>query len=767
MAKSLIIVESPAKTKTLKNFLGAGYRVEASMGHVRDLPERELGVDIEEDFKPKYVSIPDKREILKRLTAAAKQVETVYLASDPDREGEAIAWHLAQALKLKNAQRIEFNEITRQAVENAIRHPRTIDERRVNAQEVRRILDRLVGYRLSPLLWKKVRKGLSAGRVQSVAVRLVCEREREIQAFVPEEYWSLTATLTPQPPEKPFPFEAKLVGRGAEKLALKNEEETSAVVRALEGARYVVQTVRSQERRRNPSPPFITSTLQQEASRKLGFGSRKTMMLAQQLYEGVELGSQGAVGLITYMRTDSTRIAAEAQEEARRFIEERYGEKYRPARPPQYRAKDSAQDAHEAIRPTSVYRTPDQVAEFLSRDQLRLYRLIWQRMVASQMAPAVFMVTTADIEASAYIFRATGSVAVFDGFMAVYTEGRDTAEKTDEERDPLPPLTQGQSLDLLKLEPKQHFTEPPPRYTEATLVRALEEKGIGRPSTYASIISTIVDREYVVLEEKRFRPTELGMTVNDLLVKHFPQILDVGFTSDMETKLDRIEEGEQDRVTLLRDFYGPFEEAIDRAHETMETVKPQAVETEHQCPECGKPMMLRFSRRGPFLGCSGYPKCKTILNLDSDGNPIAPEAKPQAVKTDQKCPKCGKPLVERQGPLGKFLGCSGYPKCRTVVKLSGEAGGAGADDLEPTGILCPQDGAMLMAKRTRYGTLTLCANDPRCDFKTWLRLVGRACPQCRYPLGESVFRGRPSGKIKCSNPDCSYQEKAEAGDAAA
>jgi DNA topoisomerase-1 len=767
MAKSLIIVESPAKTKTLKNFLGSGYRIEASMGHVRDLPERQLGVDIEDDFKPKYVSIPDRRAVLKRLKEAAKQAEFVYLASDPDREGEAIAWHLAQALKLTNARRIEFNEITKQAVENAIKRPRAIDERRVSAQEARRILDRLVGYRLSPLLWKKVRKNLSAGRVQSVAVRLICEREREILAFVPEEYWSLTATLTPQSPQKRFPFEAKLVGRGKEKIALKNESETQEVVRALDGARYVVQTVRSQERRRNPSPPFITSTLQQEASRKLGFGSRKTMMVAQQLYEGVELGSQGAVGLITYMRTDSTRIAAEAQEEARRFIEERFGTNYLPDRPPQYRTKGSAQDAHEAIRPTSIYRTPESVAEFMTNDQLRLYRLIWMRMVASQMAPAVFLVTTADIEANAYIFRATGSVVVFDGFMAVYMEGRDTDEKTDEERDPLPPLTKGQNLDLLNLVPKQHFTEPPPRYTEATLVRALEEKGIGRPSTYASIISTIVEREYVALEEKRFRPTELGMTVNDLLVKHFPQILDIGFTSDMETKLDSIEEGEQDRSKLLRDFYEPFEKSITNAHETMERVKPQAVETEYPCPNCGKPMMLRQSARGPFLGCSGYPECKTIQNLDENGHPVALEERAQPVVTDQKCPKCGKPLVERQGPRGKFLGCSGFPKCKTVVKLPGEAGGVGGNEPQTTGILCPKDGAQVVAKRTRYGTLYLCANDPNCDFKTWLRLLGRACPQCNYPLGEAVFRGRPSGKIKCSNPDCDYQEKLEAGDAAA
>jgi DNA topoisomerase-1 len=762
MSKSLIIVESPAKTKTLKNFLGPQYQIEASMGHVRDLPTHRLGVQIEKDFQPRYVSIPARREVIKKLAAAAKKAEVVYLASDPDREGEAIAWHLAKALKLKDPHRIQFNEITRQAVEQAIRNPRSIDQRLVDAQEARRILDRLVGYKLSPLLWEKVGRNLSAGRVQSVAVRLICEREREIEAFVPEEYWSLTATLSPQPPEKRFPFEAKFIGRGQEKIELRKEEDAQAIVRDLEGdeasepATWVVCTIKKQERKRNPAPPFTTSTLQQEAARKLGFSSRRTMSIAQQLYEGVELGSEGSVGLITYMRTDSTRVAAEAQAEARQFISERFGADYLPAAIPQYRAKGNAQDAHEAIRPTSVFRTPDSLKDYLTPEQMKLYRLIWQRFIASQMQAALFDVTTADIDAKGYTFRATGSVVKFDGFMSVYTEGKDTDEKADEDRDPLPPLKEGQTLDLLKLEPKQHFTEPPPRYTEATLVKALEEKGIGRPSTYATIISTIQEREYVQLNDKKFQPTELGFKVNDLLVKHFPDILDVGFTAGMETKLDEVEEGRVDKVQLLREFYGPFEQAVNTAHQTMERVKPAPIETEFTCPQCGQKMMLRQSRFGPFLGCSGYPRCKTVLN--TDGTPREEQTKSEPQITDQTCPKCGKPLVEREGRFGKFLGCSGYPKCKTVVKLPNEELSKNGAAPQPIGIQCPKDGGDLVAKRTRFGYVYLCANEPNCDFKSWHKPLDRACPECNWPLGEASYRGRTTGKIKCTNPDCEWVE---------
>ena len=701
MAKTLIIVESPAKTKTLKNFLGGDYVIEASMGHVRDLPKGKLGVDVDNDFAPTYQAITDRKDVLKRLTAAAKGVSQVLLASDPDREGEAIAWHLSEALGLKNAQRIQFNEITQQAVRQAIAQPRRIDLDRVNAQQARRVLDRLIGYKLSPVLSSKIQKGLSAGRVQSVAVRLICEREREILAFVPEEYWSLTATLTPIAPEKRFLFPAKLHSRGGEKLEPKSQENMDAILRDLDGASYRVADVKKREQKRNASAPFITSTLQQEASRKLGFGNRRTMSVAQDLYEGVDIGSEGSVGLITYMRTDSVRVANEAQAEARRFIGEKYGAAYIPAAPKQFKTKGAAQDAHEAIRPTSVYREPDAIAQYLNSDQLRLYRLIYQRFLASQMNPAVMDVTTADIAANLsdtqhptpntpYMFRSTGSVMKFDGFMRVYTEGKDTEEVGDDEQPPLPPLSKGQDLALEKLDPRQHFTEPPPRYTEATIVKTLEEQGIGRPSTYANIISTIRDREYVELRDKRFFPTELGFKVNDQLVKHFPSVMDLKFTADMETKLDDVEEGKADWVGLLRNFYDPFALTVERAKTEMENIKPAAVVTDYVCPVGENAMLLRTGRFGPFMGCSGYPKCKKIIKLDAEENPIDPPGGPNFVcgmvaadakaavdpstlenATAHLCPAGnGGVMLTRASRFGPFLGCSNYPKCRTTLKIN-------------------------------------------------------------------------------------------------
>jgi DNA topoisomerase-1 len=530
MAKSLIIVESPAKTKTIKGFLGKEFAVEASMGHVRDLPKSKIGVDVDNDFTPTYEPLKDRKDVLGRLAAAAKGATTVYLASDPDREGEAIAWHVASALKLKPGQikRIQFNEITKTAVQDALAHPRDIDMQKVNAQQARRVLDRLVGYKISPILWRKVKKDLSAGRVQSVAVRLICDREREIQAFVPVEYWSLTATLQPQTTKK-MPFDAALSQYQGKKIELKSQTETDKVLADLRGAEYRVAKVKKSERQRKPYAPFITSTLQQEAARKLGFSSKRTMMVAQQLYEGMDLGSDGGtVGLITYMRTDSTRIAGEAQAAAKQYISSTYGPEYAPEKFNAYKSKGSAQDAHEAVRPTSVFREPEAVKQHMNPDQYKLYRLIWLRFVASQMKPAIMDVVTADIEANGYTFRATGSTIKFDGFLRVYTEGKDDVNQVDDdEKPPLPPLMDGQLLDLLKLLPKQHFTEPPPRFSEATLVKGLEEQGIGRPSTYASIISTIQDRGYVELKEKRFYPTDLGFVVTEMLVKHFPRILDV------------------------------------------------------------------------------------------------------------------------------------------------------------------------------------------------------------------------------------------------
>ncbi|HEY3329990.1 MAG TPA: type I DNA topoisomerase [Capsulimonadaceae bacterium] len=695
MPKSLIIVESPAKTKTLKGFLGSDYAVEASMGHIRDLPESKLSVDVENDFKPSYVIIPERKDVLTKLKAALKGVDTVYLASDPDREGEAISWHLAEALKLKNPKRIQFNEITKDAVRLALDSPREIDMNRVDAQQARRVLDRIVGYEISPLLWRKVKKGLSAGRVQSVAVRLITDREREIEAFNAVEYWSLTATLTPDTLKAKF--DASLNEYQGKKIELHNELDTNKVLSDLDAATYKVTKVKKAEKRRNAAAPFITSTLQQEASRKLGFNARRTMRTAQQLYEGIDLPGEGSVGMITYMRTDSNRIAAEAQDAARAFISEQYGKDYVPAAPKQFKKGKDAQDAHEAIRPTYVNRQPDSVAKHMTSDQAKLYRLIWQRFVASQMAPAVFDVVAVDIAAGEYTFRATGSTVKFDGFLRVYSEGKDEAKIDDEERPPLPPLSEGMVLKLLALTPKQHFTEPPPRFTEATLVKALEEKGIGRPSTYATIISTIQDRKYVELTEKRFHPTTLGLGVTDLLVKHFPEVMDVTFTAGMELKLDNVEEGTEDWVKVMRDFYGPFHAIVAGAGELMERVKIEPKATDQICPNCGKPMVIRSSRYGEFVGCSGYPECKTII-------------RPEAAKVETPCPKCGGEVAQKRSKKGTiFYGCTNYPKC---------------------------------------------------DFVAWGKPIGRDCPTCQSPLIENSFRGRPSG-IKCSNKECAYKESAK------
>ena len=718
MAKSLIIVESPAKTKTLKNFLGDDYIIEASMGHVRDLPKMRLGVKVDKDFEPTYEPLADRGDVLKRLTAAAKGVSKIYLASDPDREGEAIAWHLAEALKIKNPLRIQFNEITKQAVQEALANPREVNMDVVNAQQARRVLDRLIGYKLSPVLSKKIQKGLSAGRVQSVAVRMICDRERAIKAFVPEEYWSLIATLTPVKPEKKQLFPAKLNSRAGKKLEPKSEQDIAVILADIEGAKYEVAEVKKREQKSNAAPPFITSTLQQEASRKLGFGNRKTMSVAQSLYEGVELGSQGSVGLITYMRTDSVRIGADAQAEAIRFIKEKYDStltadqarySYAPVAPKQFKTKGAAQDAHEAIRPTSAYREPDTLSEYLSRDEYRLYRLIWQRFLASQMNPAVKDLTSADINATSektgadpYVFRATGSIIKFDGFMRVYTEGKDDSLVGDDEQPPLPPLAKGQPLDLNKLEPAQHFTQPPPRYTEATIVKALEEQGIGRPSTYASIISTIRDRKYVDLVAKAFVPTDLGMVVTDQLVKHFAEVMDMKFTAEMENKLDEVEEGKQEWVGLLRNFYTPFEILVKAAGTEMENLKPQPVETEFKCPDTGTAMVMRQGRYGPFISCSGFPKCRKILKMNADGTPVEGEnftcgmlaqpavatdgspAPPEEVKdpvestadlpnaTDFICPDKHGRMLTRNSRFGPFLGCSAYPKCSTALKINAD-----------------------------------------------------------------------------------------------
>jgi DNA topoisomerase-1 len=664
MAKNLVIVESPTKAKTIARYLGSKYTVKASVGHVRDLPKSQLGVDVEHGFKPKYVVPKDKKTVVKELKEAAKNASSVYLATDPDREGEAISWHVVEAIGINGdlpVHRVVFHEITKEAIKEAFDRPRGIDLQLVDAQQARRILDRLVGYKLSPILWKKVKRGLSAGRVQSVAVRLIVDREREIRAFVPVEYWSIEAELLkkPQPGKraKPQSFRAALVSRFGkrEKLALRNEGEVKAIVEALGGAAYRVADVREKEVQRQPSPPFTTSTLQQEASRKLRFTAKRTMVVAQQLYEGVTLGPEGNVGLITYMRTDSTNVSASAIAETRALIKERYGPDFVPPGPRVFSKKaKGAQEAHEAIRPTSVRREPEALKGYLTSEQYRLYELIWKRMVASQMAAAIFDTTTVDIRASvdestAYLFRASGSVMRFAGFISVYSEGKDD-ETDDGTKKPLPPLIIGEDLDLTKLLPQQHFTQPPPRYTEATLIKALEEQGIGRPSTYAPILSTIQERNYVVKVERRFQPTELGEIVNDLLVEHFPDIVDVGFTAQMEEELDDIAAGEKKIEPVLSRFYGPFEKTLDAASATIEKVKIADEPAGEDCDKCGRPMVIKLGRYGKFIACSGFPECRN--------------AKPLLIKTGAACPSCGGDLVQKKTKGRRtFYGCSRYPEC--------------------------------------------------------------------------------------------------------
>ncbi len=688
MSKKVIIVESPAKTKTLKSFLKDGWKVTASMGHIRDLPERSLGVDLVNGFTPKFVIISKKRQVVKKLKEEVKDAKEVYLASDPDREGEAIAWHLAQVLNLKNPLRVEFNEITKSAVLEGLAHPRSIDMNRVYSQHARRILDRIVGYKLSPLLWEKLGfKTLSAGRVQSVALRLLCEREREIQSFVPEEYWTITARLTSK--REYFPFEALLIGRNGEKIKINNEEEANHILQVLGGAEYRVIGVKKQERRRNPPPPFITSTLQQDASNRLGFTPARTMRIAQQLYEGIEI-DEGTVGLITYMRTDSVRIAESALQEAREFLKQIYGKEYLPPQPRRFKVKEGAQDAHEAIRPTSVFRTPERVAPYLTFDQLKLYTLIWRRFLASQMKEAILDLTSVDIQAKGFLFRANGSVVKFPGFLSMYEEKREDIV--------LPSLEEGEVLELIELIPSQHFTQPPPRYTEASLVKALEQKGIGRPSTYAVIIQTLLDRYYVVRENKQLVPTEMGFRVNELLVENFPDIVDVSFTAKMEEELDDIERGILRWDFVLEKFYDAFSQTLKRALQSIEKQEREDKPLEERCPLCGAPLVLKFGRYGEFVSCSNFPNCKYKRSITSSlGIPCPMEG-------------CEGEIVEKRTKKGRvFYGCSNYPKCK---------------------------------------------------FASWLRPTERRCPRCGFLLGEKLSKGKVVGLV-CLREGCDYQEAVE------
>ncbi len=773
MAKSLVIVESPAKARTINKYLGSNFTVKASVGHIKDLPPKKLGVDIDNNFTPEYVTIRGKGKVIQELKKAAKDVDHIYLAPDPDREGEAICWHIAEELKkskqiTQNIYRVMFNEITKKAIQEAIKHPGRIDTNRVDAQQTRRILDRLVGYKISPLLWKKVQKGLSAGRVQSVALRLICEREKEIQAFHTEEYWSITARLEG---ETPPPFEAKLFKVKQKKVHIPNEKQAITMTKALQQAQYIVDNITRKESRRRPVAPFTTSTLQQEAARKLRFSARRTMMIAQKLYEGIELGKEGPVGLITYMRTDSTRISQEAMEETRAYIADRFGKAYLPAKPNIYKAQKSAQEAHEAIRPTSVQRTPDLVKQYLDRDEFRLYDLIWKRLVASQMKPAVLDVTTIDIAAGDYLLRASGSVIKFPGFMQLYIEGIDAKSDQEAEQDEksqkkdtlLPLLKKGDVLTLLELMPKQHFTQPPPRYTEASLVKELEKKGIGRPSTYAAIISTIVDRQYVTIEQRKLTPSELGMLITDLLVENFPKILDVGFTANLEEQLDKIEEGTLEWTTSLQEFYQPFHQELERAAKEMRNIKKEREEmTDEKCEKCGEPMMIKYGRFGKFLACSGFPKCRNTRQLEiSSGNEnVGPESTEQdaANLPQETCEKCGKPMVLKRGRFGTFLACSGYPDCKNTKKIArGEHGKTTVKEVIETDEICEKCGSKLVIREGRYGKFTACSNYPKCKYIK-PQGTGVKCPEegCNGELVQRRGRNRRTF-YSCSNyPTCKY-----------
>ncbi len=777
MAKALIIVESPTKAKTITKYLGRGYTVMASVGHIKDLPTSKLGVDLEHDFEPQYVTIKGKAKVLADIKKKAEEVDTVFLAPDPDREGEAIAWHLEQELLGKSKKkkggkifRVLFNEITKTAVKRALESPGEIDMNLVNAQQARRILDRIVGYQGSQLLWNKVRRGLSMGRVQSVAMRLICEREAERDAFRTEEYWSITALLAGA---NPPPFEAKLHSINGEVASIENSEQAARVVESIRGKAFLVESIERREKKRNPVAPFITSRLQQEASRKLHFSPKKTMTLAQQLYEGMEIGAEGATGLITYMRTDSPRISNEAMAEAREVIQAKFGTGYLPATPNIYKTQKAAQEAHEAVRPTSAARDPESIRQYLDQDQYNLYKLIWNRFIASQMVPAILDVTRIDSTPvgtkDKYGFRSTGTVVKFPGHTIVYMEGVDKElptqkpkadqEVEDENERQLPALVEGESLRLVEGEgqaapgvlSKQHFTQPPPRYNEALLIKELEEKGIGRPSTYAAIISTIQDRKYVEKTEGRLVPTETGKTVHDYLMKGFPELINIDFTSHLEEQLDEVEEGNKPWVTAVRDFYTPFTKELERAKTIpgpKDTVEPP---TNIPCEKCGKMMEIKWGRNGKFLACPAYkddPPCKNTQNFQKleDGTiKIVPKIE---LTTDQKCDKCGSAMVVKTGRFGKFIACSAYPECKTTKPMA-------------LGVKCPQPdcGGDLVQKRTKKGrSFFACSHYPKCEYALWDRPINKACPTCQAPFLIEKVSKQAGRSVQCRNEECGYRE---------
>ena len=797
MPKSLVVVESPAKAKTINKYLGRDFKVVASMGHIRDLPKSKLGVDIDEGFEPVYEPIPARRKVIKELRDAARGVEQIYIATDPDREGEAIGWHLANELgtKKRKVGRLFFNEITKKAVLDALKEERNIDQNMVDAQQARRVLDRLVGYKLSPLLWDKVRRGLSAGRVQSVALKLVCDREDAIDRFVSEEYWHLFARLAGSvPPE----FDAQVVKRGTSALKVTNETEAKTVVADLEQATFAVKTLATKERKKQAPPPFITSKLQQAAR----FPVKKTMMIAQQLYEGIELPGEGAVGLITYMRTDSTRVTDQAIVDVRAHIDAKHGADFVPEQPRQFKTKSDAQDAHEAIRPTSMAYDPETVRPHLSRDQYSLYRLIWNRFVGSQMSPALFDDTTLEVEAGDYLLRTKGSVQKFAGWLTLYQADAElgSADEAGSAGDEavssslLPQVAVGDTLELCKLDPQQKFTQPPPRFSEATLVKELEENGIGRPSTYAAIIGVLQAREYTEKVEGRFRPTRLGRLVIELLAKSFDDILAVDYTRGLEEQLDKIEEGSADYRTMLAGFYDKFSSDLGAAAEAMPNIKGEGLPSDEVCDKCSSPMVVKVGRFGVFLACSSYPDCTNTREIEQAEQPVADE-EPDA------CENCGRPMVMKRGRFGQFLACSGYPECKTTRKLIETKGGLTAakpdqllDEkcpkcesnlvvkqgrfgeftacsnypschyvkLKSTGVACPKDGGDVVERKSKRGrNFYGCANYPDCDFVLWNRPLPEVCPTCGSPYLVEKITKRSGHQVLCNAEGCDYSRTEE------
>jgi DNA topoisomerase I len=757
VAKSLVVVESPTKIRTIKKYLGSQYNVAATVGHIKDLPPKEIGINVEEGFKPKYTYISGKQKVIKSLKQAAGDSTDIYLAPDPDREGEAIAWHTAEILKKKGRRfyRVLFHELTQNAIHEAMKAPEQLNQNKYEAQQARRILDRLVGYQISPLLWRKVKGGLSAGRVQSVAVRIICERERAIQAFDPKEYWSITAHLEDKAPP---PFTAKLVKKNGEKINIPDEKTSNEIIEELSEEKFIVEKVQKKTIKRNPLPPFITSKLQQEAIRKLRFSAKKTMLVAQQLYEGIELGPGEPQGLITYMRTDSTRIAKEAAVEALDLVREKFGNAYAPSSPRFFKNRKKVQDAHEAIRPTSVFNTPEKIKPFLSQDQFSLYELIWKRFVASQMSQALINQVSVSVGAGSYLFTASGSSVAFPGFMALYMSVDDQIESDSQiKKDDLPELNEGVVLTLNQLEPKQHFTIPPPRFSEASLVKELEENGIGRPSTYAAILSTIREKGYVELVKGYFIPNELGFIVNDLLVESFPDVIDVEFTAKMEDELDQIEAAEVAYLDILTRFYDAFKKELDAATEGMLSVKGIGFPTDLTCPECNARLHIKVGKNGHFIGCARYPECKYTRNYTRDEKGVIHPVEPTLAKaSDRVCGKCGKPMLIKDGKYGSFYACSGYPECKNTQSTNSNNSG------KKTGVRCPENGCggELVERSSKRGKIFYgCNRFPDCTFAIWDKPVAKKCPECGAEFLMEKTTKKQGTFLVCNTKGCGFKEK--------